>query len=32
MEKDLIFLSETGITDTTASRIADFSKLAYTEL
>lgn len=32
MEKDLIFLSETGITDTTASRIADFAKLAYTEL
>ena len=32
MEKDLIFVGETGITDTTASRIADFAKLAYTEL
>ena len=32
MEKDLIFVSETGITETQANRIADFAKLAYTEL
>jgi len=32
MEKDKIFVGETGITDTKASRIADYSKLAYTEL
>lgn len=32
MEKDLIFLGETGITETQANRIADFAKLAYTEL
>ena len=31
MKRDYIFLGETGITDTTANRVADFAKLAYTD-
>lgn len=31
MEKDKIFFGDGGITDTTANRIADFAKLAYTD-